>query len=227
MRKAGDFFREGILASNRANPVGKGAYGIVYESDVPGRVIKQATFEDNADYMTNEANRQAIAADIGIAPRVTSLERFPGGIGNRIEMDDIRNNYDPIVSPTGHPQFLQGKVALETAKQRGMLALKGVELDDRHSGNVFTHKMTGRPMQIDFGIAYDLPGDYGKASALANATADGFAAAGIPDMGDILRAHVADALEGGDTASAMDIARQGFSRLQKIKVPLQEPVSFF
>ena len=38
-------------------------------------------------------------------------------------------------------------------------------------------------------------------------------------MGSILRATVMDYLEGGDVAEAMDIAKQGFSRLQKIKQP--------
>ncbi len=48
MRRAGDFFREGILASNRANPIGQGAYGVVYESDVPGRVMKQGISPDTS-----------------------------------------------------------------------------------------------------------------------------------------------------------------------------------
>jgi hypothetical protein len=225
MRKAaGDFFREQILASNRADPIGKGAYGVVYESDVPGRVMKQTISPDTDGRMLIEAGLQSIAAKLGIAPAVRGVETFTGGVGDRIEMDDIRANYDPMIQPGESPYFLEGKPALDTAKQRGMLALKGVDLDDRHSGNVFLHKMMGRPKQIDFGIAYKLNGDYGRADALANATADGFAAAGIPQMGDMLRELVADALEGGDTAAAMDLARQGFSRLQKIKVPLEASV---
>ena len=230
MRRAGDLFREGILASNRANPIGEGAYGVVYQSDVPGRVIKQATFDDKYGKMTDEANLQAIAADMGIAPRVTSLERFPGGIGNRIEMDRVSSNYEPVraldVMDSNFNNVADPKDRLRIAQQIGMLALKGVDLQDRQAANVFRHKMTGRPMQIDFGIAGRIEGS-DKAQRLAEATADGFTAAGIPDMGDILRALVADALEGGDTAAAMDIARQGFSRLQKIKDPLKENVSFF
>ena len=224
LRKAGDMFREGILASNRAKPIGAGAYGVVYQSDVPGRVMKQTVVPDEFGYMTNEANRQAVAAELGIAPQVTSLERFPGGIGNRIEMQDIRDNYESVQQGP-RPHFIEDpKLNLETAKQRGMLALRGVEVDDRHSGNVFKHKMTGRPMQIDFGLAYDLTADGAKAQALAEATADGFAAAGIPDAGDILRGIVFDHLEGGQAKEAFDVARQGFSRLQKIKHPLPATV---
>ena len=37
---------------------------------------------------------QAIAAEMGIAPRVAGLETFPGGIGNRIEMADVRDNFE-------------------------------------------------------------------------------------------------------------------------------------
>ena len=36
-------------------------------------------------------------------------------------------------------------------------------------------------------------------------------------MGDILRGIVFDHLEGGQGAEALDVAKQGFSRLQKIK----------
>ncbi len=220
MRNAGDLMREFILSNNRAKRIGAGAYGEVYASDVPGNVIKQTVVPDEFGAMTNEANRQAIAGEMGIAPRVAGLERFPGGVGNRIEMQDIRENYEPV-SPRGVNEYITDpKLNLDIAKQRGALALRGVELDDRHSGNVFKHKMTGRPMQIDFGISYDLTQDASKAQALAEATADGFKAAGIPEMGDILRGIVFDHLEGGQGAEALDVAKQGFSRLQKIKHPL-------
>ena len=79
-------------------------------------------------------------------------------------------------------------------------------------------------MLIDYGITYDLTRDAAKAQALAEATADGFAAAGIPDAGDILRGIVFDHLEGGQAKEAYDVARQGFSRLQKIKHPLPATV---
>jgi hypothetical protein len=79
------------------------------------------------------------------------------------------------------------------------------------------NKLTGRPMQLDFGIAGKLNNDSEKAAYLTHVTAEGFAAAGIPEMGHILRATVMDYLEGGDVAEGLDIAKQGFSRLQKIK----------
>ena len=81
------------------------------------------------------------------------------------------------------------------------------------------HDMTGRPLQLDYGIAGRMTPDQ-QAAHLANVTAEGFEAAGIGEMGHILRATVMDYLEGGDVAEAMDVAKQGFSRLQKIKAPL-------
>lgn len=48
MRYAGDLFRafgenlrEQKLALNRTTPIGAGANGVVYESDIPGNVMKQ------------------------------------------------------------------------------------------------------------------------------------------------------------------------------------------
>ena len=41
-----------------------------------------------------EGNLQAIAAELGIAPAVAAIEQFPGGVGNRIEMADIRGNFE-------------------------------------------------------------------------------------------------------------------------------------
>ena len=81
--------------------------------------------------------------------------------------------------------------------------------------------MTGRPMQLDFGIAGKLNDKSEKAAFLSEVTAEGFEAAGIPEMGSILRATVMDMLEGGDVEDALDVARQGFGRLMQIKKTIQ------
>jgi len=222
MRKAGElieeYLREGKLAANRSEPIGAGGYGVVYASDVPGNVIKQGYSADMYNDIEREANLQAIAAEMGIAPRVAGVEKFPGGIGNRIEMSDVRKNFSPVRGSgedgDGYP--IDPKVNIRTAQQLGQLALKGVRLEDRHAGNVLTNNMTGRPMQLDFGIAGRVEGSE-QVATLANATAEGFEAAGLGDVADIYRATVMDLLEGGDVADAMDVAKQGFSRLQKIK----------
>ena len=217
MRKAGDlineYLREGKLAANRSEPIGSGAYGVVYASDVPGNVMKQVSYADTYNNTSDEANLQAIAAEMGIAPRVAGLETFPGGIGNRIEMADVRDNFE------SHGQrareFPTGRDAVRVNQQLGQLALKGVDLGDRHNANVLYNKATGRPMQIDFGIAGRVEGA-SQVATLANATAEGFEAAGLGDIASIYRATVMDLLEGGDVADAMDVAKQGFSRLQKL-----------
>ena len=220
MRKASDlinaYLREGKLAANRSEPIGTGGNAVVYASDVPGNVMKQSHVADESfpgRSLTDEANLQAIAAEMGIAPHVAGLETFPGGIGNRIEMSDVRSNFEPHGNDT---QFPSGRDAVRVNQQLGALALKGVRLEDRHNGNVLYNKQTGRPMQLDFGIAGRVEGSE-QVATLANATAEGFEAAGLGDIGSIYRATVMDLLEGGDVADAMDVAKQGFSRLQKIK----------
>ena len=239
MRYAGDLFRafgdnlrEQKLASNRSAPIGAGANAVVYASDIPGNVMKQSSRADSHKYANDfekEVNLQAIAAEMGIAPRVAGLEKFTGGIGDRIEMADVRDNFeslpqDQVLGPQSVSSYSEPGTrkdlqmfAVRQAQQMGQLALKGVRLEDRHDGNVMRNKMTGRPLQLDFGIAGKLNGDSEKAAWLSHVTAEGFEAAGIPEMGQILRATVMDYLEGGDVAEGLDIAKQGFSRLQKIK----------
>ena len=231
MRKAGDliaeYLREGKLAANRSEPIGTGGNAVVYASDVPGNVMKQLTHRDEGRFglpgetpkVIDEANLQAIAAEMGIAPRVAGVETFRGGIGNRIEMEDVRNNFE--THGRRAREFPTGRDAVRVNQQLGALALKGVDLDDRHNANVVYNKMTGRPMQLDFGIGGRVSGE-DQVMALANATADGFEAAGIGDVAAIYRDTVYDLLAGGDVADAMDVAKQGFSRLQKIKPGLLE-----
>ena len=223
IRKAGDiineYLREGKLAANRSTPIGAGTYGSVYESDIPGRVMKQMHNAKQSPMLEEELNLQAIAADLGMAPKITSLETFPGGIGNRIEMQDVRNNFE--TRGKKYRDFPQGIDAVRVNQQLGQLALRGVRLEDRHNGNIRYHKMTGRPMQLDFGIAGKLADNSEKAAWLSQVTAEGFEAAGIPEMGSILRATVMDMLEGGDVEDALDVARQGFGRLMQIKKTIQ------
>ena len=192
-----------------------GSYGTVYQSDKPGYVMKQVRDPDElyGRSLENEVNLQAIAAEAGLAPQVAGLEKFPGGVGNRMEMADIRDNYyimDDL--PTA-------KQNLQIQQQLGELALRGVRLEDRRPANIAFNKTTGRPLQLDFGIAGKVEGSE-QVATLAMATADGFSAAGLDDVAGIYRATVMDLLEGGDVADAMDVAKQGFSRLQKLKAPV-------
>ena len=193
--------------------VGEGRYGKVYESPIPGRVIKTM---DDPHMMVDEANMQRAAAQLGLAPAVTESGMNDSGIPF-IEMRDLRDNFKRHGEKARG--FPKGMDAVRVNQQLGQLALNNIALKDRHNNNVFYNKMTGRPTQIDFGISQRVEGA-DKVQALTNATTDGFEAAGIPEMGDILRGIVYDYLEGGQVDEAMDVAKQGFSRLQKIKHPL-------
>ena len=155
--------------------------------------------------------------EMGIAPRVAGVETFRGGIGNRIEMADVRDNFE--THGRHSREFPTGRDAIRVNQQLGQLALKGVRLEDRHNGNVLYNKATGRPMQLDFGIAGRVEGSE-QVATLANATAEGFEAAGLVEEASIYRDTVMDLLEGGDVSDAMDVAKQGFAQLQKIKQPL-------
>jgi len=226
MRAAGalinEYLREGKLAANRSKPIGVGGNAVVYASDLPGNVIKQMSYQDQGKFglpgdqpkVIDEADLQSVAADMGFAPRVSAVETFRGGIGNRIEMEDVRDNFE--THGKRYRDFPQGMDAVRVNQQLGQMALKGVRLEDRHNGNVMYNKMTGRPMQLDFGIADRVSGA-DQVQALTEATAEGFSAAGIGDVGDIFRATVYDLLEGGQVTEALDVAKQGFSRLQKIR----------
>ena len=227
MRKAGEliaqYLREGKLAANRSEPIGSGAYGVVYNSDIPGNVIKQGypnSFENN---FVEEANLQSIAADLGIAPKVAAIETFPGDVGNRLEMMDVRTNFEPVQADSKNLFPSDRKINIQTAQQLGHLALKGIRLEDRKADNMVQNKMTGRPMQLDFGIAGRVEGSE-QVATLAMATSEGFESAGLIEEAAIYRATVMDLLEGGDVSDAMDVAKQGFSRLQKIKEPVKGPV---
>ena len=218
MRKAGeliaDFLREKKLSANRSEPIGTGGYGVVYASDVPGNVIKEShQYSQGDNNFIDEANLQAIAAEMGIAPRIATVETFRGGIGDRMEMADVRPNFE--LHRTNR-QFPTGRDAVRVNQQLGALALKGVDLDDRHTGNIVYNKMTGRPMQLDFGKGRKVTGE-DQVAALTNATEAGLTAAGLGDVAQIYSATVYDLLAGGDVAEAMDVAKQGFSRLQKIR----------
>ena len=212
-----DFLREQRLNQNKSNSIGAGANGVVYESDTPNKVMKEI-FTDRGGQTVKEADLQDVAAQMGFAPRVAGVETYRGNVSNRIEMDDIRDNFES--HGRGAREFPQGMDAVRVNQQLGQMALKGVRLEDRHNGNVVYNKMTGRPMQLDFGIGGRVAGE-DQVQALASATADGFTAVGLADVSQIYKATIYDLLAGGDVAEAMDVAKQGFSRLQKIKAPLE------
>lgn len=224
--------------------VGSGQFGQVYEG-TPGAVVKEIPLENKTDLL-NEINLQAKAAELGVAPRLQETYIGPPQIGDRtvpvepgpnpkmrgeITMQDLRKNYTQLGTPIDlyNPQLNETQIKIaevETYKQLSQLALNGIALSDRHGQNIFVHNMTGRPMQIDFGLAKELKTPSEKAGMLAYHVGSGLQAAGLADEASTLVQLVNEVgqfnsmtMRYDNPEAALDMAKQGLSRLQKIKLP--------
>jgi tRNA A-37 threonylcarbamoyl transferase component Bud32 len=213
-------------AARRAQQrIGGGQFGQVYEAS-PGFVVKEITLE-NKQNLLNEINTQARAAELGLAPKIQSASLNLPKIGDRviplepgpnpkmrgdIVMQDLRENYDQAEVFTNQQQ-------LDQAKQMARLSLNNIGLGDRHSGNIMFNRTTGRPIQLDFGLSETITSNTQKAANLSLAVTQGLKAAGLMDEATILQGVVADLLQ-KDPEMALDVAKQGLSRLQKIKTPV-------
>lgn len=224
--------------------VGSGQFGQVYEG-TPGAVVKEIPLE-NKTALLNEINLQAKAAELGVAPRLQETYIGPPQIGDRtipvepgpnpkmrgeITMQDLRKNYTQLGTPIDlyNPQLNETQIKIaevETYKQLSQLALNGIALSDRHGQNIFVHNMTGRPVQIDFGLAKELKTPSEKAGMLAHHVGSGLQAAGLADEASTLVQLVNEVgqfnsmtMRYDNPEAALDMAKQGLSRLQKIKLP--------
>ena len=225
--------------------VGAGAFGVVLPGKEAGTVTKrqlpkgirdQFRFVDsNAEH---EVNMMAEGAELGIAPEVKSFTTTKDGITETV-MQDYRDNY------TEYEPYMKGlmadpnmpyddkiragsKVEMNIQKQLGNFADKGFMLTDRHSGNVALHDMTGRPMQLDYGFTSDVrnsPAD--QTVAIAAAVERGFDSAGLGDMSSIYHDTIQGLLNEGKTEDALDVARQGLTKLNEIQTPLREDLNIF
>ena len=137
----------------------------------------------------------------------------------RLEMEDLRDNYVNYRDKFGNTERDQA-TDIKRAQQEGGFNLRGMDIADRHEGNVMVHELTGRPMQVDFGIGQQLNYNRSKAIALGNNTHKGFMAAGLEDEGDLLSGLVGDLIQEGRDDEAYKMAKQGFAQLQKIKKPV-------
>lgn len=228
--------------------IGYGQYGTV-RVDSPGVVRKEISGESPATIL-NEANLQARAAELNIAPRINEVTVTPTGsnAGGTIAMQDLRANYVPLgvdVNTWAEPDWTGGEWALkqiepnnqlnktqqqmaqvDTHKQLAHLALNNVMLNDRHMENIFVNKLSNRPMQIDFGLATEIKTPSQQAGALAYHVGNGLNAAGLNEEARIFSELVNEVgqfnimtNEYNNPAAALDMAKQGLSRLQKIKTP--------
>ena len=249
-----------LAAKRRKEIVGQGAFGVVY-SDSPGTVVKKIAGE-TPEKILNEINLQAKAAELNIAPALKAGQINPSGpdVGGSITMQDLRQNYIKLGSPTDDVPFASSRrrpgivevdtggnftyydpslnstqvtqAKVDTHKQLAQLALNGVMLEDRHIGNIFVNKMSNRPMQIDFGMAREIKNPSQQAGALAYHVGNGLNAAGLNEEARIFSELVNEVGQFNimtnsyvNPAAALDMAKQGLSRLQKIKAPQVEQIS--
>lgn len=228
-----------VQAAKRAR-VGGGQFGQVYEAS-PGVVVKEIENESKQKLL-QEINAQAKAAEMGIAPRIQEanlgplqafgrtfpLEEGPNPrMRGEIQMQDLRKNYVQLTLPDDvegirNPALTQqqyDKAKLETSKQVAQLALQNIGLGDRHGQNIFVNSLTGRPMQIDFGLASTLTNTRQKAASLGIAVSEGLRKANLMEEASIFKGLINELIY-NDPDAALDIAKQGLSRLQKIKQPI-------
>lgn len=232
-----------VQAAKRAR-VGSGQFGQVYEVS-PGVVVKEIENESKQKLL-QEINAQAKAAEMGIAPAIKEVnlgplqafgKTFPLEEGpnprmrGEIQMQDLRQNYAPLTLSTDelgirNPALTQqqyNKADLETSKQVAQLALQNISLGDRHGQNIFVNTLTGRPLQIDFGLASTLTNTRQKAASLGSAVSEGLRKANLMEEASIFKGLINELIY-TDPDAALDIAKQGLSRLQKIKKPINPQI---
>ena len=240
------------------NVIGRGAQGRVFEGR-PGQVVKYETAVMPGSNGVSDAEVQHIAANLGIAPRVDAVYTVPSKdqsdfiqtnwVDRQIVQQDTRDNYQSVrdyledialSKGTEAEDFAHRALLLQQAKQLGSLNLQGHNLTDRYpmnSGNLVVHKLTNRPMQLDFGFRDELKNKIDMAGKLAENVKYGLMNAGLEDEGSILEETVSNlirnahnAYSGGNNrvgdeqaAEALNVAKQGLGVLQKIKKPLATP----
>lgn len=100
-------------------------------------------------------------------------------------------------------------------QQEAAAAIHGIELRDRHEGNVMRHKMTGRPLQID-PSGRPVEG-VDRMNAIKNPVVDAFYKAGLTDEGKIFEGLLAESVANQDYDTYKDLVQQGASRVMKMK----------
>jgi hypothetical protein len=167
----------------------------------------------------------------GITPRVENLIIEPDG-STEVIMRDLRGNYDSSedflvdtasrfqdtsLSPAERTKAYKDHQLFQVKRkqQEARAALAGVELQDRHLGNVMKHSMTNRPLQID-PSGRSVQG-FDRDAVVGSAVVDGFREAGLEEEANIFNGLLNDAYNRQDAPAFHDLAQQGMSRLMKIK----------
>lgn len=244
-----------LAAKRHKEVVGQGAFGVVYADAPGTVVKKIAGETPEKILNEINLQAKAAELNIAPTLKTAQINPSGPDVGGSITMQDLRKNYvrlgEPVadmpypregvveISGEGYnsydpslnsAQITQAKV--NTHKQLAQLALNNVMLEDRHVGNIFVNKMSNRPMQIDFGLATEIKTPSQKAGALAYHVGNGLNAAGLNEEARLFSQLVNEVGQFNimtntydNPEAALDMAKQGLSRLQKIKTPQIEQIS--
>ncbi len=202
--------------------------------------VNNAGYLYDARDFKREAEVQDYLSKAHIAPKVEAFNILPNGSTETI-FRDLRNNFEDAgdrytqlestitgnSTPQEKAQALAAKGILDVKrKQQEATAIsKGIKLEDRHEGNVMVHKLTGNPIQLDFGMVREIGGE-SKDYERALTAIEGMRTAGLSDEADIFEGVISDLLTRDDQGfvtgtsnpeALKDLAQQGASRLMKIK----------
>lgn len=245
MRRAVELGGQGELMRHKFETedfVGEGQFGRVSEL-APGYVIKEQAplvewggYQDTASDPSGARgtligkiyDHRDVAEDVNqmrflhgkhIGPDVEAFNVLPDG-ATEVVMRDLRENFTDgeqyLKQNAEANEFLKNRMfQVKRMQQEGASADAGLLLRDRHDNNVMANNMTGRPLQIDpsgvpiQGVERDIE--------VADKVAKGFQSAGLDDEASIYIGLFNEANERGDSGMMHDLAKQGLSRLQKIK----------
>ena len=210
--------------------LGAGAFGAVVPGD-EGQVLKLQGPANNVwndgritpNDALQEANNLEVVRGMGIAPRVDAVDILPDG-STITEMQDLSKNFDSLqkVEDTLTDDQFQ-RAQIKSFQQQAMANLKGIQLQDRHAGNIMINKLTKSPIQVDFGIVSKLTDTTEQATALGMNAGNAMIAAGLEDEGRMLNGTISALLQAGDKEGAMDVAKQGMALAMKLKGGVNAP----
>ncbi len=140
-------------------------------------------------------------------------DNFQGGNEYYDEINERYNSTDPKVQA----QAMKDARVFEVKRrqQEAAAAMAGIELRDRHEGNVMRNKMTGRPLQID-PSGRKVEG-VDRTNAIQAPVVDAFYKAGLTDEAQIFEGLLQEASAAGDYDTYKDLVQQGASRIMKMK----------
>jgi hypothetical protein len=190
---------------------------------------RSGTIKDYRDVAKEVDQLKYLNKKGGITPGVEAFNINDDG-STEVIMRDLRENFEGGTDYYGRlkEQFESGdsKAQAQALKdsrmfdvkrrqQEAAAAIHGVQLGDRHEGNVMRNKMTGRPLQID-PSGRNVSG-VNRTLAISEPVVDAFYKAGLTDEAQIFEGLLSEAREADDYDTYKDLVQQGASRVMKMK----------